>query len=69
MTLLYKYIIICFLPILEYMNNSPEIGIEIQPITKPETPEKIKEAPIKVPNPFTIPIPQIQPNTKPSPKA
>jgi len=43
-----------------------------EPTTKPETPEtpeKIKEVPVKVPNPFAIPTPNIQPNTKPSPKA
>ena len=58
-----------FLSILEYMNNSPQIDIDIQPITKPETPERVKELPVKVPNPFAIPTPNIQPNTKPSPKA
>ena len=40
----------------------------IKPKT-PETPERIKEVPVKVPNPFAIPTPNIQPNTKPIPKA
>lgn len=54
------------------MNTSLQINRELEPITKPkvpETPEKVKELPVKVPNPFAIPTPNIQPNTKPSPKA
>lgn len=44
--------------------------ITIEPeIEKPQAPEKIEEQPITAPNPFKLPIPQIQPGTAPIPKA
>ncbi|MCX6825173.1 MAG: hypothetical protein NTY80_03015 [candidate division SR1 bacterium] len=40
-----------------------------EPLIQPATPEKIKEKPTLVPNPFVIPTPNINPGTEPTPKA
>ena len=66
-----------FLSILSYIIYFHMILSEttLEPITKPvptiepETPERIKESPIPMPNPFVIPTPTIKPGVAPIPKA
>jgi len=43
------------------MNNFPVKEPDIKPLEKPTIPEKVKEKPVYVPNPFVVPTPKIKP--------